>query len=67
MHNDAGGGPAAAPRPRIFVYDLPPHLEAHRISHAFHGDVLANHILESPHREPDGERADYFFIPSGGR
>lgn len=56
-----------SPRPRIFIYDLPPRLASHRTSHAFHGDLLGMLIRESPYYEPMGERADYFFIPSGGR
>ena len=55
-----------APRPRIFVYTLPPGLAAYRKPEMLDrntGWLLWRALLVSPHREYDPAGADYFFVP----
>lgn len=64
---------APPPRPRIYVYDLPPRytswLAAYRRGdwtrdHWYGADVLFHQqLLRSPHRELDASRADLFLVP----
>jgi hypothetical protein len=61
------------PRPRIYVYDLPPRytswLAAYRRGdwtrdHWYGADVIFHQqLLRSPHREFDPEQADLFLVP----
>ena len=50
-------------RPRIYIYDLPPHLlpKAGRV-----GLMLVEQIKLTGYHETDGEKADYFWIPGDG-
>ena len=60
-----GGGDKSGtpPRPRIYVYDLPPEVLS-TVGNL--GDRMVEQIKSGPFHELDPEKADYFWIPGGG-
>ena len=51
-------------RPRIYIYDLPPHLLS---MVGGIGHRLVEQIKLRGYHETDGDKADYFWIPGGGQ
>ncbi|GAX72619.1 hypothetical protein CEUSTIGMA_g75.t1 [Chlamydomonas eustigma] len=54
------------PSVKLFIYQLPPHLEISAISHSHYGDSFTHRLKDSEFYEKDPRKADYFWIPSGG-
>lgn len=56
-------------RPRVYVYELPPHFNAWQGAHShMHLDFpeqvwLLERMLNTPHRTADPEEADVFYLP----
>eukprot|EP00897_Mesotaenium_endlicherianum_P004284 jgi/Mesen1/3884/ME000208S02901 len=56
-------------RPRIFVYELPPHLNAWLGMHVLPQDrpeplIFLERLLHSKHRTTNPAKADFFFVPA---
>ncbi len=54
--------------PRIYIYQLPAEFKKYIIDvhMGFFSNSLVQRVMNSPHYEPDGDRADYYWIPGEG-